>query len=335
MSGQLHSDLPYLLASSILSAVDSKVGDTDVFRSAYPFFSTKSSTARGRSQEEGKGTPVSKIKEEKHTVTLDESDETYTRPNGELYYSRKWGEHGDVSVVRKARENSQFILLYGPPGTGKTAMVEAAFGDDLYTLLGSGDTEVADLVGGYVQSSNTSFRWEDGPLLKAAEEGKVLLIDEIGLIDPKVLSIVYGFMDGRREYTVTANPERGTVKAKNGFYVVAATNPNAPGVRLSEAILSRFVVQVEVTTDWALAKKLGVDRLAVTASQNLNKRLESGDVSWAPQLRELLAFRDLTASFGLRFALQNLLAVAPEMDRPIVSDVFSRAFGEQLLPARI
>jgi MoxR-like ATPase len=48
---------------------------------------------------------------------------------------------------------------------------------------------------------------------KAAESGGVYFIDEIGLIDPKVLSIVYGLMDGRREITVTANPERGTVKA--------------------------------------------------------------------------------------------------------------------------
>jgi hypothetical protein len=90
-----------------------------------------------------------------------------------------------------------------------------------------------------------------------------------------------------------------------------------------------------MTTDWALAKKLGVDRLAVTAAQNLNKRLESGDVSWAPQLRELLAFRDVTGKFGARFAIQNLLASAPEMDRPVVADVFSRAFGESLLPSRI
>lgn len=335
ISGVLHPDTPYLLASTVLSGVDSKLGDTDVFTSSYQYFSTKSSTARGRSKSKDSQPVVSKIVGDRETVALEDSEDVYERPNGDKYYSRKWGDHGDVAVIRKAREHSQFVLLYGPPGTGKTAMVEAAFGDDLYTVLGSGDTEVSDLVGGYVQSSGTTFRWDDGPLLKAAEEGKVLLIDEIGLIDPKVLSIVYGLMDGRREYTVTANPERGTVKAKDGFYVVAATNPNAPGVRLSEALLSRFVVQVEVTTDWALAKKLGVDRLAVTAAQNLSKRLESGDVSWAPQLRELLAFRDLSDTFGVRFALQNLLAVAPEMDRPVVSDVFSRAFGEQLLPARI
>jgi nitric oxide reductase NorQ protein len=262
----------------------------------------------------------------------------YERPNGESYYSRAWGEHNDVKVVRSARDMSAYVLLYGAPGCGKTALVEAAFNDQpggLYTILGSGDTEVADLVGGYVQTPSGGFLWEDGPLLKAAESGGVLLIDEIGLIDPKVLSIVYGLMDGRREYTVTANPERGTVKAKDGFYVIAATNPNAPGVRLSEALLSRFTIHAEMTTDWALARKLGCPIPIVTAAQNLSKKQQSSEVSWAPQMRELLAFRDLSKSFGTKFAIANLLAAAPEMDRPVVADVFTRVFGEECRPAKI
>jgi nitric oxide reductase NorQ protein len=259
----------------------------------------------------------------------------YSRPNGDDYYTRKWGEHDDVEVLRKARDNSQFILLYGAPGCGKTAVVEAAFGGNLHTVLGSGDTEVSDLVGGYVQTPSGGFLWEDGPLLKAAEKGETLLIDEIGLIDPKVLSIAYGLMDGRREYTVTANPERGTVKAKDGFYVIAATNPNAPGVRLSEALLSRFTIHAEMTTDWGLSKKLGAPATIVTAAQNLAKKQQTGEVSWAPQMRELLAFRDLSKTFGTKFAIANLLAAAPELDRPVVADVFTRVFGEECRPAKI
>ena len=263
---------------------------------------------------------------------------TYLRPNGDMYYTRKWGEHDDVMVLRKAREMSSYILLYGAPGCGKTALVEAAFHGEaggLYTVLGSGDTEVADLVGGYVQTPSGGFVWEDGPLIKAAENGGVLLIDEIGLIDTKVLSIVYGLMDGRQEYTVTANPERGTVKAAPGFYVVAATNPNAPGVRLSEALLSRFSLHVEMTTDWSLARKLGAPQPVVTAAQNLSKKQASSEVTWAPQMRELLAFRDIDKEFGTKFAIANLLAAAPEIDRAVVSDVLSRVYGEPCMPAKI
>ena len=266
--------------------------------------------------------------------TLD-ADEAVARPNGELYYTRKWGEHSDTEVLKTLRGIGQYALLYGSPGCGKTALAEATFGDELHTILGSGDTEVADLVGGYVQTPSGGFEWIDGVLVKAAERGEVLLIDEIGLIDPKVLSVVYGLMDGRRELPITANPERGTIKAKDGFYVIGATNPNAPGVVLSEALLSRFTAQVEMTTDWSLAKKLGVPATITTASQNLAKKQQSGETSWSPQMRELLAFRDLSAKLGTAWAVSNLIATAPELDRPIVAEVLSRVFGEEVKTAKI
>jgi predicted ATPase with chaperone activity len=280
-----------------------------------------------------------------HEVETMEGEEAYLRPNGENYYSRKWGTHSDVIALRKAREatakafagaggSAMFTLLYGAPGCGKTALVEAAF-EDVYTLMGTGDTEVADMVGGYVQTPAGGFEWVDGDLVKAAERGGVYFIDEIGLIDPKVLSIVYGLMDGRRELTINANPERGTIKAHPNFYVVAATNPNAPGVRLSEALLSRFTVQAEMTTDWNLARKMGVPTPLVTAAQNLSKKQVAGEVSWAPQMREMLAFRDISETFGTQFAISNLLAASPEMDRAIVADVLTRVYGEECKPAKI
>jgi nitric oxide reductase NorQ protein len=125
------------------------------------------------------------------------------------------------------------------------------------------------------------------------------------------------------------------VKAHPNFFVVSATNPNAPGVRLSEALLSRFLLQVEMTTDWNLAKKLGVPAMIVTASQNLYRKMLSNETSWCPQMRELLGFRDIATTFGTEFAIANLIASAPESDRPTVADVLSRTFGAEYKPAKI
>lgn len=319
---QLYPDLGYIISMTFAQRVDpSAIRTLEEFRN-------DKSKVQGRSKTNA---PAPKAEE-----MLGEAEKFYTRPNGEKYFTRKWGKHTDVLVLQKAREVNHYPLFYGAPGCGKTALVEAAFGEELETILGSGDTEVADLVGGYVMNEEGGFSWVDGPLIRAMVNGAPLLIDEVGIIDPKVLTIAYGAMDGRRELTVTANPERGTVKAKEGFFVIGATNPNAPGVNLSEALLSRFTIHVEMTTDWELARQLGVPPKIVTVAQNLAKKQASDEVSWGPQFRELLAFRDVNKAFGLEFAIANMLASAPELDRVIVSEVMRKTFGDdKALPARI
>lgn len=278
-----------------------------------------------------------------------EADEFYTRPNGQKYFTRSWGIHRDTAVLRKAREatnnffssgvgSPQFAYFYGVPGTGKTALVEASFHDDkVITLVGNGDTDTNDFYGSFIQTPSGKFEWVDGGFIEAVENGYVFFIDEIGLIDPKALAIVYAVMDGRKSITIPMNPDRGTIKVHENFYVVSATNPNAPGVRLSEAMLSRFQLQVELTTDYALAKKLGVPATMVSVAQNLYKRTQgdSAEISWSPQMRELIGFRDTSDIFGTEFAIQNLIASAPELDRDVVVDVISRAYGAEYKPAKI
>lgn len=267
---------------------------------------------------------------EREATAFKTAEKFILRPNGTEYWVRKLGEHSDVAALRGAREKGFPIMAYGPPGTGKTALIEAAYavdGQQVHTVQGTGDTETADFIGGYVQLAGGEFAWHDGPMLKAMQNGEVLYIDEIALIDPKVMAVVYSVMDGRGEYTVTQNPERGTVQAAEGFYIVSACNPNAPGARLSEAILSRFIFQFEVTTDYNLCKRLGVAPKMVTAAQNMQRKVESGELGWSPQTREMLAFRDMAAVFGEDFALRNMIAAAPEIDRGEVMSILARTWG--------
>jgi hypothetical protein len=253
-----------------------------------------------------------------------------TRPNGERYKVRSLGGTPDVQVLRDARPDREHCFLFGEPGTGKTALVDSAFGEDLVTMLGTEDTEVSDFIGGYTVRGGGSYGWTDGALVEAMERGVPLFIDEVGVIAPKVMTVAFSVMDGRDEIRITANPDRGTVKAKPGFMVLAATNPHAPGVRLSEALLSRFHVHLEVGSDYSMARELGVPDALVTAAENLDKRRATGEIGWAPQMRELLRAKSQWTKRGDEFAVMNLISGAPEDDREVVAEVLARTTGKKV-----
>ncbi|MFG1952462.1 AAA family ATPase [Micromonospora sp. NPDC048830] len=247
------------------------------------------------------------------------------RPNGDWYLPRQLGDGTDVEVLRRLRRDKIPVLLYGPPGTGKTSLIEASY-PDAVTVAGHGDTTVEDLVGNYVPLPDGGFEFSHGPLVTAMREGRALFIDDATLIPPRVLAVLYPAMDGRATITITAHHNE-TVTAADGFFVCAGHNPGVHGAVLTEALASRFSVHIEVTTDFDLARSLGVPPGAVNAAVALNQRLRKHEIDWAPQLRELLAFKRITASLGLAAAVANLAAIAPEPDRPAVVEALQRAYG--------
>ncbi|MCP2290811.1 AAA family ATPase [Nocardia amikacinitolerans] len=255
---------------------------------------------------------------------------TVARPNGQDYHMRKLAGRADVDVLRTMRTAEVPVLLYGPPGTGKTSLIEAAYGD-LLTVQGDGDTTVADLVGEYTQNPDGTFVFVHGPLVRAMREGRVLFIDDATLIPPTVLSVVYPAMDGRREIVIKAHGGE-VVKAEPGFFVVAGHNPGVHGAILSDALASRFAFQVQVGSDYDLATQLGVERRAVKVARELAARQAKGEIGWAPQLRELLAFRKIAAATDEATALANLVGAAPEEDRDVVAAVVKTVSGTSHAP---
>ncbi|WP_344597817.1 AAA family ATPase [Actinomadura vinacea] len=255
---------------------------------------------------------------------------TITRPNGQVYHPRLLADLPDVGALRRLREASIPALLYGPPGTGKTSLVEAAF-PDLITVAGDGDTAVADFIGEYTQAPGGGYEFVYGPLVTAMTEGRALLIDDATLISPKVLAVVYPAMDGRRQITVKAHKGE-TITAAEGFYVVAGHNPGVHGAVLTEALASRFAAQIRVSTDYDLARTLKIDPRAVKVARNLARRQESGEIGWAPQLRELIAFQKIAGVLGADAAVSNLVGVAPEEDREVVAEVVGAVYGRAITP---
>lgn len=254
--------------------------------------------------------------------------EPITRPNGQQYHPRALGKHTDVIALRTLREAGVPALLYGPPGTGKTSVIEAAF-DDLITIAGDGDTTVGDFIGEYTQAEDGTYDFVYGPLVTAMQEGRPLLIDDATLISPKVLAAAYPAMDGRKQIIVKAHKGE-TITAAPGFYVIAGHNPGVAGAVLTEALSSRFGVQIQVGSDYDLALFLKVEPKAVQIAKNLAERQGKGLAGWAPQLRELKAFQEVYNLLGADIAYANLLGVAPEEDRDLVADVIARVLGRKV-----
>jgi len=157
-------------------------------------------------------------------------------------------------------------------------------------------------------------------------EGRVLFIDDATLISPAVLAVAYPAMDGRRQIRVKAHKGE-VITAAEGFYIIGGHNPGVHGAVLTEALSSRFTVQVKVGTDYDLARALKISPRAITAAQDLASRQAKGEIGWAPQLRELLAYTKVAAILGENAAIANLTGIAPEEDRDAVAETVGKAFG--------
>lgn len=247
--------------------------------------------------------------------------------NGREYRVRRISGMDDVDFIRTAVENGFVVALYGPPGTGKTTLVEAALGSDrVITQEFSEGTQVEDIVGTYFPAPGSGWKWGDGSLTRALRDGVVWFGDDITQGDPRVQSRVFPALDSRRRLTLN---ECGgeVVEASEGFGAVIAFNPNLPGTTFSEALASRCAIHVFVGFDPGTARGLGVAGAVVDAAKKMNDDFESADplagiaqgddsvTTWAPQLRELLAFQKVAEVFDELTAARNLLGVCPEESR--------------------
>lgn len=169
---------------------------------------------------------------------IPEVDKTYVR----------WGSFNDVL---KIVESEQFFPVYiaGPSGNGKTFMVEQAVaksGRKFIRVQLTPETDEDDLLGGFrLIDGNTVFC--KGPVIRAMEEGSVILLDEIDRATNKIMCL-QSVLEGK---SVLLKKTGETVFPKPGFQVIATANTRGRGCDdgkytaasiIDDAFLERFPI---------------------------------------------------------------------------------------------
>jgi hypothetical protein len=203
------------------------------------------------------GSPIYQLIEEKEVptamnlatgVTSIKSAEVFI-PEVEKEYVR-WGASKDIEAVMKSR---MFYPIYisGPSGNGKTMMVEQSAAKAKVPFLRvqiTPETDEDDLIGGF-RLINGETVFCKGPVIKAMEEGALLLIDEIDRGTNKIMCL-QGVLEGK---PVLIKKTGETVKPAPGFNVIATANTKGRGsddgrfsaaTIIDEAFLERFVSAV-------------------------------------------------------------------------------------------
>lgn len=137
------------------------------------------------------------------------------------------------------------ILLEGETAAGKTSLIvflAQITGNSCIRINNHEHSDIQDYLGSYTLSSDQTFTFKEGALLKAMRTGQWVIIDELNLASSDVLEMLNRLLDDNREIFVEELQEY--VKAHANFRIFATQNPSesySGRKQLSRAFRSRFI----------------------------------------------------------------------------------------------
>jgi MoxR-like ATPase len=162
-----------------------------------------------------------------------------------------WGAFTDIVKIVKS---NMFYPTYisGLSGNGKTFMVEQAcakVGKEFIRVQINPETDEDDLLGGF-RLINGETVFSKGPVLKAMENGAIILLDEIDRATNKIMCL-QGILEGK---PVLVKKTGETISPAEGFNVIATANTKGKGSEdgrftaasiIDDAFLERFTISVD------------------------------------------------------------------------------------------
>ena len=149
-------------------------------------------------------------------------------------------------LIRLADELNKPLLLVGKHGSGKSyAVLDYARrrGRGIYHVILTSETTPEDLIG-QKELVRASTRYVVMPLLEAVKNGGLLLIDEINVASPAILTLLNGLVETGLKHRFL-NVQNKIVRPHKDFRLYATANPSeyAGTQLLSDSLLSRFLIK--------------------------------------------------------------------------------------------
>ena len=199
-----------------------------------------------------------------------------------------WGSYTDIMKIIKS-EMFYPTYISGLSGNGKTFMVEQACakaGREFIRVQINPETDEDDLLGGF-RLINGETVFCKGPVLKAMENGAVLLLDEIDRATNRIMCL-QGVLEGK---PVLVKKTGETIEPAKGFNVIATANTKGKGSEdgrftaasiIDEAFLERFTISVDqkfpsATIEKKILKK-HMDKFDIQDDEFVDRLVTWGDI---------------------------------------------------------
>lgn len=256
-------------------------------------------------------------------------------------------------VIETAIKAHRHVWLWGHTSTGKSSLVQNICGRlgveaEIFSCDGNSSTE--DLIGKvWKNPADNSLVVLHGAAIRAYEQGKILLVEEIDHAEPDILSCLHRILEHNQDFYTMNVGQREVIRRHPQFCCIATANSNGyldmshiyPGIKqMNAAFLRRFTWRpqmkwIDPTSEQdVLVKKTGIDpesaRKMVTVAQRAREGLEQGELYTVVGTADLLNWAEAMVMMkfnGLEAAELTFLASASGTDggtiREFITDVIS------------
>lgn len=172
---------------------------------------------------------------------------------------------------------------------------------------------------------SAEFEWVDGLLIRMMKgdsrfEHTVFLADEVNFAPAKIMALLNGVTDHRRQIAVVQHVGE-MVHAHPGFHFGAAMNPAYQGTKsLNEAFKDRFQIQLFFDYEPAVERELVKDPRLVDLAEKLRVMEKKDEIHTPTSTRMMMQFEENRDLFGPEFALESFISRYDESEQMPVKE---------------